>query len=119
MDFSAVTPAHIHADIREVNFKRNHFDCILDFNTLCHVERPPIAKIKSWLKPGGLFFSVAPTAETWGEHLKGKGYCRCLTSEELFSIYSPPFDPEKMKWGYQSYAFEHPLITSWLVECRK
>ena len=37
------------------------YDLVYDINTLCHVEDPPFEKIRSWLKPEGVFFSVCPT----------------------------------------------------------
>lgn len=51
------------------------FDFIMDNLTLTHVERPPMDKIRSWLKPNGWLvsavFSETPdgTPENWNHHL--------------------------------------------------
>jgi len=109
--------AHIHQDICSVDsFAPDSFDCCIDINTLCHVEDPPIEKIKTWLKPGGKFFSMAPTNETVRGHLEGKGYCRCATSEQILKLYEP-FD--HLEIGLSSYPTKAGQIYSWVIEATK
>lgn len=114
VDFSQNSLAHIHQDIRSVDsFDAESFDCILDFNTLCHVEDPPFAKIKTWLKPGGYFFSVTPRDDTWRGHLEGKGYCRCPTLFEVCKLYE---DFAPLEIGWCAYTNNGREVTSWIVE---
>ena len=108
--------AHVHADICSMDFVPDSFDCVFDINTLCHVEHPPIEKIKSWLKPGGKFFSIAPTSATARGHLDGKGFCRCATQDEIYCLYSW-FDSPKVKTT--SYPTDGGQIYSWVIECTK
>ncbi len=109
--------AHIHQDICLVDsFAPNSFDCVLDINTLCHVENPPIEKIKTWLKPGGKFFSIAPTNETARKHLEGKGFCRCASSEQILKLYDCF---ERIEIGLASYPTRDGQIYSWIIEATK
>src|SRR5512139_1363248 len=65
LDFAPGALCHERADIRASGlFGAETFDCILDINTLCHVEHPPIAEIHKCLKPGGKFYCIAPSSET-------------------------------------------------------
>lgn len=78
------TVAFFHADIsKEWPFKVQ-FECILDHNTLCHVERPPFDKIHEALTPGGIFFMVAPTEDTCirGE-LQRRSFTRFASEVEI------------------------------------
>lgn len=112
IDFSKLALAHIHQDIHTLDsFAPDSFDCLLDFNTLCHVEDPPFKKIKRWLKPGGKFFSVTP--QGWRPHLTNKGYCRCASLPEIYKLYA---DFEPLTVG--TYGFSHGDIdiASWTVE---
>src|SRR5512135_564240 len=42
-----------------------HFDCVIDCNTLCHIEEPPFHAIRDSLKKDGRFFCIAPADDTW------------------------------------------------------
>lgn len=116
VDFSQVALAHIHADINDLDFPRDSFDCIFDINTLCHVENPPMEKIRSWLKPYGLFFSIAPCHDTWRDHLEGKGYCRCADLEEIVKLHA---NFRNFRAAKASYPHGDHQITSWIVEATK
>ncbi len=105
--------AHYHEEIETIDFCPESFDCIIDHNTLCHVENIPTKKIKSWLKPGGLFFSVAPRDDTWRGHLVGKGYCRLASLKEIIELYD---DFAPLEVGYATYTHNGHEITSWIVE---
>src|SRR5512139_410582 len=66
IDFSPNALCHERADICAFGlFGAETFDVVLDINTLCHVEHPPIKEIHGWLKVGGKFYSIAPTTATW------------------------------------------------------
>lgn len=104
--------AHIHRDIREVEFDVETFDCIIDINTLCHVENPPLDKIKLWLKSGGKLFSIAPSSETSREHLQGKGFCRCTNRAEIYDLYRG--------FEYKTINSAHYCdIHSWIIKATK
>lgn len=118
VDFAPGALAHIHHDICSLDsLAADSFDCVLDNNTLCHVENPPVEKIKTWLKPGGKFFSIAPTSETSRGHLQGKGFVRCATSEQILNLYAPFGD--NIKIGLASYPTDGGQIYSWIAECQK
>jgi len=53
------------ADIASLDMKEDVFDCIVDVSSLCYVPDDEITKVMSQLhkvlKPGGKFFSIAPS----------------------------------------------------------
>ena len=120
IDFAPGALAHERADIRASGlFNPETFDCVLDINTLCHVENPPIKAIRDWLKPGGKFYSIAPHVNTSRGHLEGKGYCRCADHDSIKHLMVPFGD----KWvnGYQDYRDpgRGEIICSWIIEATK
>jgi len=116
VDKAITAHAQHQRDINECEFGEKQFDCIVDFNTLCHVKNPPMEKIKRWLKVGGKFFSVAPTSSTWKQHLEGKGYCRCATKDQIEYLYR---DFPKLQIGKASYPDRGHTISSWVIEATK
>jgi len=92
------------------------FDCVLDNNTFCHLEHPPIGMAHLLLKDGGIFFSVCPTSETWRGHLVGKGYCRCATNDEIRDLFH---GFSNVQIGYACYPQDGHTISSWIVEAEK
>lgn len=46
-------------DITVAEWSPMSFDFVLDNLSLTHVERPPMERILSWLKPGGVFVSAS------------------------------------------------------------
>ena len=113
VDNAECSLANLHADILDLNFETERFDCILDNNTLCHIEDFPFEKIKWWLKDNGKFFSVCPTSETWRGTLEGKGYCRCATKREIEQLYS---EFSKLEIGRACYPDRGHEISSWVIE---
>ena len=92
----------------------NSFDFIYDVNTLCHVEDPPFEKIKSWLKPRGIFYSVCPSDFTFKGVAKGKEFTRFLTEFEARELYGTYF---KVTIGDTHYQLPHDeLYQSWIIE---
>lgn len=117
IDFSHTALAHHHMDIRAADlFSDETFDCILDFNSLCHVEDPPIEKIYSWLKKDGIFFSVCPRWDTSREHLEGKGFVRCIQRDEITPLYFPFWTRVVDE---QLYTVNREAFTSWIIEAKK
>ncbi len=92
------------------------WDCILDHNTLCHVQGAPLHTIHEMLKRNGKLFMVAPSPDTWTETLWGKGYCRLATEKrlrEMLKMFS------EVKIGKASYPHRGHDIKSWIVEASK
>ncbi len=94
----------------------NLFDCVLDHNTLCHIERPPMNTIHEMLKKNGKLFMVAPSPDTWKETLWGKGYCRVATEKKLCDMLKMFSD---VNIGKASYPHRGHDIKSWVVEASK
>ena len=118
IDVSYLSLAHHHEDIREVEFDAETFDCIIDCNTLCHIENPPMESIKSWLKPGGKFLSVAPAAFTSiYVDLKRRGYCRFFTAKEAaaFGELIGPTNRANLEYPDRDW---QPVM-SWMIEATK
>lgn len=117
LDNSPFAEAHIEKDIRDFKCQPEAFDCILDCNTLCHVEQPPLGHIKHWLKRGGKFFMVAPADDTWRGTLEGKGYCRVASEHELREMLRMFSDVKIYKASYPDFLGHN--ITSWVVEASR
>ena len=113
VDSSPSAVADLYCDIEDLEFPNDRFDCILDYNTLCHVKEPPFEKIKNWLKPEGKFFSVCPSFWTWRGHLEGKGFCRLLSEDEARNFYSTFCDLKVGWWAYPDQGHE---ISGWAIE---
>lgn len=97
-------------------FEQDRFDIIYDINTLCHVEHPPLEKIRHWLKPGGYFFSICPTERTWHGVADGKDFTRFASYADIRSMY------KAFSWyePYQAYApdFRGNYLESWIIEAK-
>ncbi len=94
----------------------NLFDCVLDHNTLCHIERPPMNTIHEMLKKGGKLFMVAPSPDTWLQTLWGKGYCRLATEAGLRRMLKMFSDMQISKASYPHRGHD---IKSWVVEAKR
>ncbi len=115
---SSVNP-HICKDIRWWKPMKGKFDLIYDINTLCHVEDPPFEKIKSWLKPDGIFFSICPTALAPKYIEEGKDYTRRVDEVELRLMLQPFFSFIKIHYREEpGYRGEDDQLHSWIVEAR-
>ncbi len=98
------------------NSPGNLFDCVLDHNTLCHVERPPMNTIHEMLKKDGKLFMVAPSPDTWLQTLWGKGYCRLATEAGLRRMLKMFSDVQISKASYPHRGHD---IKSWVVEAQR
>ena len=92
------------------------FDCILDHNSLCHIQDPPLNAIRDALKPNGRLFMVAPAEDTWRGTLEGKGYCRVASEHELRELLKMFSD---VKIRHASYPDGDHDITSHIVEAQR
>ena len=116
VDSSRAANADLYCPIEKLEFPEGRFDCILDHNTLCHIENPPLDKIRDWLKPNGIFFSMCPTAYTWRGHLMGKGFCRMLTHDQALNFYK---GFSELRIAHSEYPDRGNQIPSWVVEGSK
>ena len=98
-------------------YPENHFDCILDCNTLCHVKNPPMFAIRDALKKGGKFFSIAPTNDTWKERvMEGKDFCRFNDKFEMLNLLKP-FSCAEIRRA--EYPDREAQMRSWVIEAGK
>ncbi len=93
------------------------FDCIYDVNTLCHIEDPPFEKIKGWLKPEGIFFSICPTYLAPAYVAYGKDFTRTVSEQELREMLEPFFDEIRIYFREEP-DFKGNQLESWIVEAR-
>lgn len=97
----------------------NPFDLIYDINTLCHVENPPFEKIKSWLKPHGIFFTIWPAAGTWPGVKEGKDYTRLIPSRlELYELLECFQGVNIWKARAPTFCGSDEYLDSWIAEAR-
>lgn len=107
---------YVCQDVCDWDYPERAFNCVLDHNSLCHVQNPPFLWVWDTLKPGGKFFCVCPAFDTWRGTLEGKGYCRIATADEMRE-YLRKFS--KVEIGKASYPDGAHQITSWIIECTK
>jgi 2-polyprenyl-3-methyl-5-hydroxy-6-metoxy-1,4-benzoquinol methylase len=109
----------VQADIKTLLSTTGLFDCILDCNTLCHIQRPPWHTIHEMLKPKGKLFMVAPTPAIWKKTLCGKGYCRLATDKQIRHMLRMFSDVRIDDESYPRRVGMNQKITSWLVEASR
>ena len=92
------------------------YDLIYDINTLCHVEYPPYMRISSWLRPGGLFFSICPAIWTDGKERIGRGkeFTRFITAVDLKAVLQLSFSTVQL-YERKEPDFLGNNIHSWIV----
>jgi SAM-dependent methyltransferase len=58
-------------DILEAPFKPESFDVITSFDVLEHLYQPRtvLEKVSTWLKPGGIYYTLVPNIEAWEARL--------------------------------------------------
>ncbi len=106
---------HRCVDVHDYHFK-GPFDLIYDVNTLCHVEDPPLEKIKNGLGPSGVFFSICPQFGSCTRVMKGKKFTRFLTLKDVRNFYEVF---RHVKVGSSTYRLPGgEMYASWLVEGR-
>jgi SAM-dependent methyltransferase len=77
-------------DILDAPFAPNSFDVITCFDVLEHVYEPRkvLEKVRQWLKPGGIFYTLVPNIES-GEARVFKSYWYALELPRHLSHFSP------------------------------
>ncbi len=102
------------ADAAACSYPENHFDCIFDINTLCHVKEPPMLAIHDSLKKDGKFFCIAPTNDTWKERvMEGKDYCRFNDKFEMLTQLKPFSEISVRRAEYPDTQYQ---MRSWICE---
>ena len=118
IDKDPSTSARYLEDIREFEWDgAGDFDLIYDINTLCHIKDPPFEKIRGWLKPEGVFFSICPTAIGPQYIHWGKDYTRRVDEVELRLMLDPFFKEVRIYWRGEP-DFKGNQLESWIVEAR-
>lgn len=115
LDSSPLAKPDICDDVSRISEWHSEFDCIIDINTLCHVEVPPYAAIHEALKPHGKFFSLTPAVDTQAE-FGGKGYTHKSTWVELHSKLAA------FRWiniAPANYPSDGRNIAYWVIEATK
>ena len=107
----------VEADICDYVLPSAFFDLILDFNTLCHVERPPWTTIHDALRQGGKFLTISPATDTWRGTLEGKGFVRVAYEQEVRASLSMFSNVHIDRAEYPD--FHGHQIKSWVAECTK
>ena len=105
----------IKADMTEVSFPPGSFDAVVSFYAIIHVPREKhaalLARIASWLTPGGPFLATWPLTECegtqenwegwgatmWWSHYSGETYQRLLV-EAGFGIESAEVHEGRERW---------------------
>ncbi len=118
VDKNPKTTAEYLQDILECEFWPQTYDLIYDVNTLCHVEYPPWEKIRGWLKPEGIFFSICPTALAPEFIAEGKDYTRRVDEIELRLMLQPFFKEVRIEWRSEPDYRHRKQLESWIVEAR-
>ena len=100
------------------------FDLVYDINTLCHVENPPFEKIRSWLKPKGVFLTICPTHSAPPYIREGKSFTRTTSQYDLRETLQPFFANMKIYERFEP-AFRidddencKDFLDSWIAVCR-
>jgi 2-polyprenyl-3-methyl-5-hydroxy-6-metoxy-1,4-benzoquinol methylase len=109
--------ADFMTDIRKAHFNPETFNCVLDINTLCHVEDPPFENIKAWLKPHGSFFSICPTLDTSDRVKDGKDYTRLVSEHDLRGMLRMFSEVKIGTAHYQIPGSDY--FDSWIVEAKR
>jgi SAM-dependent methyltransferase len=77
-------------DIFDAPFEPGSFDVITSFDVLEHLYEPKkvIERVRSWLKPDGIYYLAVPNIESWEAHLF-KSYWYGLEMPRHLFMYSP------------------------------
>ncbi len=88
---SARTPATVFAgDLLAAQFLPHSFDVVTAFHFLEHLAQPgqALAKIRTWLKPGGLLYLTVPNIASWESRVFGTYWYGLELPRHLFH-YTP------------------------------
>ncbi len=117
IDKNPEVKADIQQDIAEWKPIGMTFDLIYDVNTLCHIQIPPFKKIKSWLNPDGVLFSICPQFGSSSRVMQGKEHTKFLTLKGAQEYSDGVFS--SIKVGSATYRLPgEEMYASWLIEAR-
>lgn len=125
-------------DYREIGLLKNQFDAVIDVESLsCNSfedSQKVMAGILNVLKPGGYFFSMTFADGSWGFEssqevgyhaviaedgpLKGKGYVRYTSREDIDNLYAHPGVELKNIERYDRVMAEG-TVKEWAIEGKK
>jgi SAM-dependent methyltransferase len=90
-------------DVMKAPFPDESFDVITCFDVLEHVYEPRdmLMKVRAWLKPGGVFYTVLPNIDSWESRLFGGYWYGLELPRHLFH-----FSPTSLRYVMDSLGFE-------------
>ncbi len=90
-------------DVLDAPFAPGSFDVITCFDVLEHVYNPPrfLAKVKEWLKPGGIYHIMIPNINSWEAKLFGTYWFGLELPRHLFH-----FSPQSLRRVLNDLNFE-------------
>jgi 2-polyprenyl-3-methyl-5-hydroxy-6-metoxy-1,4-benzoquinol methylase len=97
-------------DILDAPFPPESFDVITCFDVLEHLYEPRqvMAKVREWLKPGGIFYVFLPNVDSAEARVFGSYWCGLELPRHLFH-----FSPPSLKYLAKSQGLEEvSLVTS-------
>ena len=100
-------------DVMAAPFQPGSFDVITCFDVLEHVYSPRefLTKVREWLKPDGIFYSMMPNIESWEARLFGT-YWFGLELPRHLSHFSPPSLRHLMTdLGYKELLVRTPRVS--------
>ncbi len=100
----AATGAEVFVgDVLQAPFAPASFDVITCFDVLEHVYNPPqfLAKVKEWLKPGGIYHVMLPNIASWEAKLFGTYWFGLELPRHLFH-----FSPQSLRRVMSDLGFE-------------
>jgi 2-polyprenyl-3-methyl-5-hydroxy-6-metoxy-1,4-benzoquinol methylase len=89
-------------DAMEAVFAPESFDVITTFDVLEHVYQPEqfLGKIKRWLKPGGIYYTMLPNIDSWEARMLGSYWYGLELPRHLFH-----FSPQSLRNLMKSLGF--------------
>jgi len=107
----ARTGAHVFVgDILDAAFPPESFDAITCFQVFEHVYQPDevMERVKSWLKPGGVFYAEMPNISSAGARIFGSYWYALELPRHLFH-----FSPESLRYLAHSAGLHEMSITTY------
>src|SRR6202453_4389979 len=94
-------------DAVEAPFLPNSFDVITCFDVLEHVYSPRqfLTKVREWLKPGGIFYSMMPNIDSWEARLFGTHWFGLELPRHLSH-----FSPRSLRYLMSELGFEEVCV---------
>ncbi len=96
-------------DILDAPFENNYFDVVTCFHVFEHLYEPQkiLKKVWSWLRPGGIFYSVVPNIESAEARIFGSYWFGLELPRHLFH-----FCPASIRRLARANGFEEVSITT-------